>query len=484
MSTATMGTARMSTGLVGLIITLLGCSLCAADPTAAEPLRAGFAVVDITPPVGWRKGGGLSEVVSTGIHDPLYAKAIVLEQNHTLAALVICDLHQIPEPLSSPTRREIEQATGIPFANIVLLATHNHGGPEFYGPMRNAFHERALSEQGHDPREPLDYLALLRERIGKAVTAAKSKLAPVTMEILRTRQEGLAFNRRFHMQDGTVRTNPGKRNVAIERPAGPVDPDLPFILFRNAADGQPRGGLTLFAMHVAVFGGTEFGADFPAFLERGLRQKLGPEFVCLFGEGCAGDVNHINTATADPDPSPEEIGQRLSDTILAALPELKPVAPARLAARSVLIPAPLRDQTTSDVTRARAVMDRLGRQPTDFLLITDAWRVMQQAALRDRFGDTLPNELQAFRLADDVAIVTLPHEVFVELGLEIRRRSPFAHTLVMTLAQDVDFYIPTERAFAEGGYEVLTSPLKPGIGEQFVEAAVKLLTELKPAAHD
>jgi hypothetical protein len=50
----------------------------------------------------------------------------------------------------------------------------------------------------------------------------------------------------------------------------------------------------------------------------------------------------------------------------------------------------------------------------------------------------------------------------------------------MTLAQDVDFYVPTERAFAEGGYEVLTSPLKPGIGEQFVEAAVKLLTELKP----
>ena len=89
-------------------------------------------------------------------------------------------------------------------------------------------------------------------------------------------------------------------------------------------------------------------------------------------------------------------------------------------------------------------------------------------------------EVRVIRLSADTAIVTLPHEIFVELGLAIKQASPFRNTLVLSLCNDVDFYIPTRKAFAEGSYEVVNSRVKPGAGEALVAAAVGMLKELKP----
>ena len=83
------------------------------------------------------------------------------------------------------------------------------------------------------------------------------------------------------------------------------------------------------------------------------------------------------------------------------------------------------------------------------------------------------------RLDRDTALVTLPHEVFVELGMAIKSGSPFRTTIVFSLANDLDFYIPTRRAFEEGHYEPTTCPLEPGCGERLVEAALGLLHGLK-----
>jgi hypothetical protein len=454
------------------------CLVCSSQMAAADDFRAGFAAVEITPPIGCRKGGGFNELISTGVHDPLYAKAAVLQQGGVTGALVICDLLSVPEFMTTPTRRVISQSTGIGFANIVICATHTHGGPEYHGPMRNLFHERAIAEKGRDDHEPIDYVQLLGERIRRAVAAALRNLEPVTLEIVRARQEGLAFNRRYHMRDGTVRFNPGKGNPEIERPAGPTDPDLPFLLFRRLSDGRPFAALTVFAMHVASFGGTEIGADYPAHLARGLRRHYGPDFFSLFGQGTAGDINHFNTAAGTPDPSPEEIGEKLTATILKAFPDRKPIESPSLAIRSAVVSAPLYEVTPEQVARARAIMARTDRKPIDFLLHVDAWRILHNDDFRRRFGETLPNEIQVFRLGADIAVVALPHEIFVELGLEIKRRSPFMHTLVLSMSQDVDFYVPTRRAYAEGGYEVVTTPLKPGVGEALVDAAARLLTEI------
>jgi NurA-like 5'-3' nuclease len=88
-------------------------------------------------------------------------------------------------------------------------------------------------------------------------------------------------------------------------------------------------------------------------------------------------------------------------------------------------------------------------------------------------------EVQVFRLDRDTAIVCLPCEIFVELGLAIKQASPFKRTLVVEICNDRPSYVPTRKAFAEGSYEVTNARVKPGAGEMLVDAAVELLKQLK-----
>ena len=97
--------------------------------------------------------------------------------------------------------------------------------------------------------------------------------------------------------------------------------------------------------------------------------------------------------------------------------------------------------------------------------------------------------MTVFALGTDVAIVALPGEAFVELGLAIKQGSPFRTTLVIELSNCVEtIYVPTRAAYAGGSYEVTNSTTMPGSGEMIVQAALELLkdaatqaTEVQPA---
>jgi hypothetical protein len=452
---------------------------------AAVQFSAGFATADITPPTGWRRAGGYSEVVSTGVHDPLLTKAMVLSQGATMIAFVGNDLTSVPRELTDRAREQASAKTGIPFENIVITATHTHGGPEYYGPLRDFLHARALKDHdGKDPREPMDYPALLVERWTEVITKAHAARKPANLSVAVPLQQGVAFNRRFLMKHGSTGWNPGKMNPDILRPLGPTDPELPFVLVRDAASGQPLGSLTVFAMHTAIYGDPPFGACYPGHLQTQLRTQLeAPGLVSIFGEGCAGDVNHFRMNTREPEDGntyPPFVGTTLAATIKQALPYVRPIAPSQLAMRSVTIQSPVTPVSDTEYAAARKLMETLDQNGAEFLVIVDAWRKIFRHEFWRKHGGELPQEVQGIRLDRDTAIVTLPHEVFVELGMAIKSASPFRTTIVVSLANDLDFYIPTRRAFEEGHYEPTTCPLEPGCGELLVQAAVKLLHELKP----
>ena len=140
------------------LLALISMALAAPAVFAADGFSAGFATTDITPPAGWRRAGNYTEFISTGVHDPLFAKAMVLSQGKTSVAFVGNDLCSVPRELTDRARKRASEQTGIPFANIVITATHTHGGPEYYGPLREFLHARAVKENdGRDPREPIDY---------------------------------------------------------------------------------------------------------------------------------------------------------------------------------------------------------------------------------------------------------------------------------------------------------------------------------------
>jgi len=394
---------------------------------------------------------------------------------------VVCDLCGIGREPSDPTRIRVSERTGIPVSHVVISATHTHGGPEYYGPLRDNGHQVSIEQAGRDSHETVDYSAFLVKSIREAVASARERAMPVEVEVVVPRVPGLSLNRRFHMRNGSVVFNPGKKNPDIVRPAGPVDEDFPVLLFRDSATHKPASSRSVFPMHVATFSGnSSFGADFPGVLQERLAKRYGTGFVSVFGEGTAGDTNHVNVDSAEPQDGRTErtrIGNVLAEAFIGVEDTLQSAGPPKLTAASARVPIPSIEITEAELPSAQDLMQKsaVGVESQEFLTAIAAWRTLNTKTWRARGEANLQDEVQVIRLSDDVAIETLPLEIFVELGMAIEQQFPFKHTLVISLANDIDVYVPTLKAFGEGSYEVTTSSYKPGGGELLVEGAVQLL---------
>ncbi|HDP33859.1 MAG TPA: hypothetical protein ENN29_01980 [Candidatus Hydrogenedentes bacterium] len=443
-------------------------------------LRAGIGVRSIVPEQpGFHMSGYFSERVNTGVHDPLQAKAIVLEQDDTRVALVFCDLIGVIREVTDAARARIAAECSIPVSHSVIAATHTHTGPLYYGVWQRYY------EQKHGQTEDADlskYKAYLSEQIGGAVSDAAAALSPVNLRHGFAIEDSLSFNRRFFMRDGTVRFNPGRMNPKAIRPAGPIDPQVGLIAFSRSGADRPHALLTTFSLHLDTVGGLEFSADYPYHLEQRLREELGDSFASVFGTGPCGDVNHIDTSQNLSQKGHEEagrIGRTLADTILAHLSALRQCETPHLAMLRAVTAMPLQSYTPEELAWAEAEIGTLEDRDVPFLERVKIRRIIDLAM---RGSDTVPVEVQALRLCDDAAIVFLPGEIFIELGLSIKASSPFADTLVVELSNDNPAYVPTAKAFAEGSYEVENSRVAPGAGEQIAEMARRLLYQLKFAA--
>ena len=435
-------------------------------------LLAGVATVDITPPVGYRMSGYFRERLSTGTLNPLYAKALVLRQGNESAAMVFCDIIGISPEVSSQARKQASKITGVPAANIMIAATHSHTGPLYCGALRKHFHDCAIAEHGTDTCEKVDYSAQLTKRIVQVIRQADEKTKPIVLEAGAAEQLGLSFNRRFHMKNGTVRFNPGILNPDIVKAAGPIDPQLSTIFVHDKEGSPPTAGIVNFALHLDTTGGTEYAADYPYYCEQALREKFGPQFTLLFGTGTCGDINHIDV-TKKERLKPDQIGQTLAETLIAT--QANNIGEASLAAKSEVIDIPLQKFNVQEIAWAHENIEKVGTSQLSFLDQVKAYKIL---AVEMRNSPTIPLEVQVFRLSRDVAVVGLPGEVFVDLGLEIKHASPFPTTMVIELCNDSPGYIPTEKGFAEGSYETVNSRIQPSGGEELVKVAINLLNSL------
>jgi Neutral/alkaline non-lysosomal ceramidase, N-terminal len=432
--------------------------------------QVGLAEIDITPPVGYRMDGYFYERLNTGQRDPLKAKAVVFQQGATRAALVVSDLLGMPQSMSSEVRALAAKRTGIPAPNIAITATHTHTGPLFAGERARVFSEQAAAKFGTDPLAAVKYPEALRDKLVEVIAAAHARVSPAAMEFVLAREDRLSFNRRFHLKDGSVRFNPGVLNPDIVQAAGPIDPDVPFLLFTR--DKKPIGSLSVFAMHLDTVGGTDYSADYPGHLAAELRREFGDEFISVFGTGTCGDINHIDVS-GQRRYTARLIGQQLAIDILSARSRVPLDRPA-LRVSSAQLSLPLRSVSSEQAASAKANMPKVGTNDLPFLAQVEAVTTLDLL----RRGSTLDTEVQVLRLHPDVAVALLPGEVFAELGLAIKRRSPFKHTLVIELSNDNPAYIPTEKAFKEGSYETVNSRIAPGGGERLVDTAIQLLNDI------
>ena len=466
------------------------------ETNAGNSLQVGIAESDITPPVGFPMAGYYHERLAEGSSDPLKARAIVFRDGQTQAALVVCDLIGIATDLSQAIRKRASEKTGIPAANIVISATHSHTAPDY---MKELYLN--LGGERQDPLRSA-YIEKLINGPVEAIVKAQAAAKPAVLAAgFTTQQSPVSFNRRFVMRDGSVRTWMNLGNPEVVRAAGPIDPQIGLLSVKDEA-GKSLGILSNFALHLDTVGGVKWSADYPYFIEQTLRKSVGPEVISVFGTGCCGDINHVDPRRPERNKA-DFIGNSLGDSIQKQLAQLPRLERTNLVVKSRSVRLPLQDATQDEVVASIKILQAAGRkEKVEFLDHVTAYKKLMLDQFRHRepyaktaehitwglsralagVGETLPVEVTVMTLGSDVAIVFLPGEVFVDLGLAIKQGSPFRTTLVMELSNCVEtIYIPTRAAYAGGSYEVTNSATQPGSGELLVETALSLLREAAAA---
>ena len=434
----------------------------------SQDLRAGAAMVDITPPVGMPLAGYYSTRLATGTHDPLHAKAIVIQQGKEEVALVACDLTNLPPEVIE----QAEALIGMPPGHVMISATHSHTGPVL------STNSSRNSAYGGDLPIVAGYMRELPKRIAAAVSQARLALKPAQISWGKGQESSVAFNRRFHMQDGTVGWNPGKLNPGIVRPAGPIDPDLNVVLFADAGQ-KPFATYVNYALHLDTVGGTDFSADYPFALSQVLGKVQGAGqvggMITLFTMGTSGNINHIDVTRKEPQKGHGEadrIGTVLAGEVIKTYTRMRPAIGA-LRTSTAQVELALPAVTDDEVQKAKAIAAEVlaGKNPK-FLDTVGAFKTLDVA---ERAGQPWSAEVQVIALGKDLAWVALPGEIFVELGQQIKQASPFAHTIVVELAHGPVTYFPNDAAFPQGNYEVVTSRAAKGSGERLVQSAIAQL---------
>ncbi|MBC7223355.1 MAG: hypothetical protein H5T59_03630, partial [Anaerolineae bacterium] len=289
---------------------------------------------------------------------------------------------------------------------------------------------------------------------------------------------GLAFNRRLLGPDGRVSTYKPDTQPQGIRPAGPVDERV-RVLYVESADGRPLAAVVNFGLHPDTIGGSRISADYPGVLAAALAEEVGGGLEVLFLNGPCGDINHLDPKRPGASYAPENaqrIGRALAAQAHRALREARWVEGEDLRAGREEVALRVREPAPGQVEAARAVVERHQGEPTRE--VVRAQGLLEVAA---RAGEPFTTWVSALALGD-AAFVGLPGEVFTAWGLLLRARSPFRWTGIAELVNDYVGYLPTEEAFAQGGYETELchgSFAEQGAGRKLVDAALRLLDRLQ-----
>ncbi|MBP1583836.1 MAG: hypothetical protein J6866_07760 [Victivallales bacterium] len=442
-------------------------------------ILVGASEIDMTPPVGMKLSGYFYERISEGVILPLKANALVLGEGDNLCALVSLDLCGLPKVEADIVRQAILRETGIPPERVMLCCTHAHTGPTVRG--RKDWEDVPLN---------VEYMDRFESLLAKVVAQAKQNQAPALVCAGMQPEEGLAFNRRFRMRDCTEQFGPNKMrptDVNIDEddtycagPAGPIDTDFSVIAFKRELTAEPFALIVNYALHVDVTSGNKITSDYPGVMREELKNVYGEGLVTLFLQGASGNINHCPYLQQSPYPhvgewKSRQIGRAFAGKAMniaeKALPSQSNVVKM---VRTVLeVPKyPKNDQAVQDIlARIKS------KKPEELTFFEESF-----VKRYEEYSDEGIDEREVFTLRlGEAALCSVPGELFVEWGLEIKKWSPFKYTFIAELCNDSVGYIPTFEAIRRGGYE--TTPIisvrsTPALGLMIADANFRNLQEL------
>jgi neutral ceramidase len=388
----------------------------------ADGLQAGAAQADITPPVGGPMWGFFDRKnnPTTGIRDPLQARALVIAAGADRMALVSLDLGRGPtRDITASLRKRLKDAVGI--EHIFLVGSHTHCGP-------------VLERNDVPPERP--YVKELENKLFDLVVAAAKALQPARLGI-GTKQVSLNVNRHS------------------KQPNAPWDRTM-LVLRVEDARGVPIAHAINYAAHATILGSKEmrWSADWPGAMAALVEQETA--VPCLFLQGAAGDLT-INRALGN---TPEIFGQLVAKEALSIIPKIR-CEPA---------PAATLQFAEEDFTFA-------SRRPRTGAAVGS----VTSSFYEREFASGVRPHLSIALLNGRIGFVGVSGEFFCAHALHLRERARLDHLFFLGYCNDHQMYFPTIEAVAEGGYgtESSSAPSELGAGERVMDRALIDLNKMR-----
>ena len=405
--------------------------------SARADLRAAAVKVDITPKNSqWLIGYQARQ--SNGVHDNIFHRVLALEAAGTPFYLISTDVCLFSPNFHDSVMRELQTRAGIDPAHVWWSVTHTHAAPEVGPPD---MYKALLGRSDHEwDRE---YTTLFVNALIDAVKTARDTLGPARLSIATTTSNA-NINRRARDVDGKI-------SLGLN-PDGPVDRQV-NLLRVTRPDGSPIALVVNYAMHGTVMSGQnlKISGDGPGVVAAYLEEQLGG--AVLYVNGAAGNIAPIYSVYADP--SSGHLSQfrvLLGDRVIAAVRTM-PAGTDRVTIR--------RTQQFVETTRR------------DDLVWPDE---LAAFATPDRQRIKLPIQ---FVSINDTVIWSAPVEMFCEIAMNIRQRSPFKQTFYFGYTNGWFGYLPTAKGFEEGGYEPRTSPFTAQVENDLTTSVLGFLGKFR-----
>lgn len=421
-------------------------------------LQAGFARVDITPPLGTPMAGYFHKRCAKGVLDPLYANAVAITSGEETVILVALDALGIQESYTDTVRAAIEERTGVSADHVMIAALHQHTSFVLAANRVSATVDSAYTD------------VLLRRLADAAVMALDDRRDAVMGTGERALSEPIAFVRRYFGEDGKVYTNP-PATVKVVAHCDEADNTVRVVSLRR--EGAPDIAILNFSTHPDVIGGELLSADWPGLSRTYFEEKVG-NVRTLFLTGTQGDSNHINYLLPAQERFPcgmryehaKYMARTVAETAAALFADAVPAVGEEITAACRVIATPANLEGVEDYEGCRRFYEdyeagRIG-QPH----ITELARARRILNLR-----TAPAirslSLTAFRVGN-VLFAGFGGEAFTAYGRAVRALVPEAFVITAVCANGYAGYFPTEKAFSEGGYEANASPFTPKLESEIL----------------
>lgn len=432
-------------------------------------MRFGISTIDITPPFKTPMGGYFArQGLFEKINDPLSCSVVILEAKNRRVVLVAADLIGFNAAHTFVLRKHLADLAGTVPENVLLNASHTHGGPD---PIDDKF----WYNKDRDTNASARYRCWLDRQICKATETAMSKLADGTLWF-GSGKTAVPMNRRLE-RDGRI--------VNAPNPEGPVDDRLQLFAIKDSAGHLQALGIRVSCHPVATGAQTQITADFPGAFRAACFEKMGPDVTPFFLQGAGGDMRPRAVADGDkwremPYDELPQIGQQLLQETLAVLDsdsmeELKDL------------------ELAGYFEYAKADCEPLYTSQQDFRKLADSdvaiEKIYANHCLRMlEAGGCIPDHVdigvQTIWLTRDVAIVGIQGEVLIGLGACVENRFPAPKRIcLLGYSNGCLAYFPDTIETKRGGYEKTgylysgwTGPFTEGL-EKTIAAAVHPLAD-------